>query len=133
MPLFLLLLVFIAVPLVEIALFIQVGGFIGLWPTLSIVVLTALVGTFFLRLQGLAVLARLRASLQTGDKPADLLAHGGLILAAGLLLLTPGFFTDGVGFALLIPPVRSVIIRWAARWCARWGTAHFSVQFTELD
>ncbi|MGI3210317.1 FxsA family protein [Roseovarius tibetensis] len=101
-----LLLAFIAVPLIEIALFIQVGGFIGLWPTLALVVLTALLGTWLLRLQGTLAMAELRRSFSDVEDPSEPLAHGAMILFAGALLLTPGFFTDLVGFALLSPPVR---------------------------
>lgn len=101
-----LLIAFVAVPLIEIALFIQVGGVIGLWPTLTLVVLTALLGTWLLRLQGTLALAELRRSLSEIEDPSEPLAHGAMILFAGALLLTPGFFTDLVGFALLSPPVR---------------------------
>lgn len=103
------LLAFIAVPLIEIALFIQVGGAIGLWPTLAIVILTALLGTALLRQQGLQELDKLRAALAGRGDPAEPLVHGAMILFAGALLLTPGFFTDAVGFALLLPPVRARI------------------------
>ena len=99
-----LLLAFIAVPLIEIALFIQVGGMIGLWPTLAIVILTALLGTWLLRMQGAAALTDLRRSFSEVEDPSEPLAHGAMILFAGALLLTPGFFTDAVGFALLTPP-----------------------------
>jgi UPF0716 protein FxsA len=101
-----LLIVFIAVPLIEIALFMQVGGAIGLWPTLALVVLTALLGTWLLRLQGTMALAELRRSFSDVEDPSEPLAHGAMILFAGALLLTPGFFTDVVGFGLLSPPVR---------------------------
>lgn len=109
-----LLLLFIAVPIIEIALFIQVGGFIGLWPTLAIVVLTALIGTSMLRAQGVSTLARLQTNLSTGQNPVDPIAHGAIILVSGVLLLTPGFFTDAVGFSLLLPPVRAALIKWGA-------------------
>jgi len=113
-------LAFVLVPIVEIALFIQVGGAIGLWPTLAIVILTAIAGTILVRTQGLATLAELQRSLQGEGDPTRAIAHGALILAAGLLLLTPGFFTDATGFSLLIPPVRSALIRWgAARFAGR--------------
>jgi UPF0716 protein FxsA len=102
-----LLLAFIAVPLIEIALFIQVGGVIGLWPTLAIVILTALAGTALLRRQGFQEVNRLRAALGGDGDPSEPLVHGAMILFAGALLLTPGFFTDAVGFALLLPPVRA--------------------------
>ena len=106
--------IFVLVPIIEIALFIEVGGAIGLWPTLAIVVLTALVGSALMRSQGLATLATLQNNLRTGDDPINPIAHGALILVAGVLLLTPGFFTDSVGLALLVPPVRVWVIRWVA-------------------
>ena len=105
-----LLAVFIIVPIVEIALFIQVGGFLGLWPTLAIVVLTALAGTYLVKRQGLAQLAAIQSSLNTLDNPTRPLAHGAMILASGLLLLTPGFFTDALGFLLLVPGVRDRVM-----------------------
>ena len=92
-------LAFLAVPLIEIALFVEVGGMIGLWPTLAIVVLTAVIGTWAVRSQGLLAIERLRGSFQHLDDPTEPLAHGAMILVAGALLLTPGFFTDAVGFA----------------------------------
>jgi UPF0716 protein FxsA len=107
-----LLLLFLAVPLIEIALFIQVGGLIGLWPTLAIVVLTAVAGTALVRSQGLSELNRLRASFSDLRDPTEPLAHGAMILFAGALLLTPGFFTDALGLALLAPPVRRAVLRY---------------------
>ncbi|SPJ23183.1 FxsA family protein [Palleronia abyssalis] len=101
-----LLLAFIAVPLIEIALFIQVGGLIGLWPTLLIVVVTAIIGTTLVRSQGAQALGQLKRSFNELRDPAEPLANGAMILFAGALLLTPGFFTDAVGFSLLIPGVR---------------------------
>ncbi|ABV95179.1 FxsA cytoplasmic membrane protein [Dinoroseobacter shibae DFL 12 = DSM 16493] len=103
---------FVAVPLIEIALFIQVGGWIGLWPTLAIVVVTALLGTALVRSQGLRAMADLRGSFADLRDPTEALAHGAMILFSGALLLTPGFFTDAVGFSLLMPPVRLAIIRY---------------------
>lgn len=102
-----LLIAFIAVPLIEIALFIQVGGAIGLWPTLLIVVITAVLGTFLVRTQGAMALGQLRSSFSDLRDPTEPLVHGAMILFAGALLLTPGFFTDAVGFALLIPAIRT--------------------------
>lgn len=100
---------FVTIPLIEIALFIQVGGLIGLWPTLGIVILTAVMGTFLMRQQGLRALNDLKTSLNDLSDPTEPLAHGAMILFAGALLLTPGFFTDAVGLSLLIPPVRSAV------------------------
>lgn len=102
---------FLAVPLIEIALFIQVGGWIGLWPTLGIVVLTAILGTYLVRGQGAQALGQLRRSFSELRDPAEPLAHGAMILFAGALLLTPGFFTDAVGFALLTPAFRRFAFR----------------------
>ncbi len=106
-----LLIAFIAVPLIEIALFIQVGGAIGLWPTLLIVVLTAILGTVLVRQQGSLALRQLRERMNRLDDPTEELAHGAMILFSGALLLTPGFFTDAVGFALLVPAVRVAAFR----------------------
>ena len=103
---------FVLVPLIEIALFIQVGGLIGLWPTLAIVVITAILGTALVRQQGVRAINELRGSINQLRDPTEPLAHGAMILIAGALLLTPGFFTDSVGFALLIPPVRKAAYRW---------------------
>ncbi len=103
---------FIAVPLIEIALFIQVGGAIGLWPTLIVVVATAVLGSWMVRTQGAMALENLRRSFNALNDPSEPLAHGAMILFSGALLLTPGFFTDAVGFALLLPPVRAAVFRY---------------------
>lgn len=108
---FVLLAAFIGVPLIEIALFIQVGGFIGLWPTIAVVILTAVAGTALLRHQGLGALSRLQESLDRGETPLDPVFDGFCLLAAGMLLLTPGFFTDALGFLLFTPPFRAALKR----------------------
>lgn len=111
MRLFLLLLI---VPIVEIALFIEIGGWIGTWATIAIVVLTAVLGTVMLRQQGIAVLRNVQTRLAAGENPGRLLADGAMILVAGALLLTPGFFTDAVGIGLLFPAVRGLVWNWLA-------------------
>ncbi|MEM5477933.1 FxsA family protein [Pacificibacter sp. AS14] len=98
---------FVAVPVIEIALFIQVGGFIGLFPTLAIVVLTAFLGTYLVKQQGAIAMSQLRSSFGELRDPSEPLAHGAMILFSGALLLTPGFFTDAVGFLLLVPAFRT--------------------------
>lgn len=105
-------LLFLLVPLIEIGLFIQIGGAIGLWPTLAIVVATAIAGTALMRQQGALALGELRNSFNELRDPAEPLAHGAMILFSGALLLTPGFFTDSIGFLLLLPPVRRAAYRW---------------------
>lgn len=97
---------FVSVPIIEIALFIQIGGSIGILPTLLIVILTAALGTWLVRNQGLATLSSLKNQVDSFQNPTQQLAHGAMILSAGALLLTPGFFTDGFGFLLLIPRFR---------------------------
>jgi len=117
----------VAVPIIEIALFIQVGGWLGLWPTIAIVILTAAIGTVLLRAQGLAALGELQRRLSAGEDPSATLAHGAMILVAGVLLLTPGFFTDAIGFGLLMPPVRAAGIRLAVRFArSRMTQVHMS-------
>ncbi|PTQ69684.1 FxsA family protein [Celeribacter persicus] len=102
---------FVAVPIIEIALFIQVGGLIGLWPTLLIVVVTAVLGTALVRQQGALAMSQLRQSFAELNDPAEPLAHGAMILLSGALLLTPGFFTDTMGFLLLIPAFRTFVLK----------------------
>lgn len=102
---------FIGIPLIEITLFIQVGGLIGLGWTLAIVVLTAVLGAWLVRSQGAAAMLNLRRSMSELNDPTEPLAHGAMILFSGALLLTPGFFTDAVGFALLVPQIRAWIIK----------------------
>ena len=102
---------FVLVPIIEIALFIQVGGAIGLWPTLAIMVGTAILGTTLVRNQGLQAFARLKNSFSELRDPTEPLVHGAMILVSGALLLTPGFFTDAIGFALLLPGIREAVYR----------------------
>jgi UPF0716 protein FxsA len=96
----------IVTPLVEIYLLIKVGGLIGAWPTVFLVVFTAVLGALLLRQQGFATLNEIRGRLDHGEIPATPIVEGGLLLVSGALLLTPGFATDSVGFALLVAPLR---------------------------
>ena len=106
---------FLAIPLIEIALFIQVGGAIGLGWTLLIVILTAVLGATMVRSQGAMALGQVQKSFGEIRDPTEPLAHGAMILFAGALLLTPGFFTDAVGFSLLVPTVRTLVFAWARK------------------
>lgn len=121
----LILLIFIAVPIAEIAIFIEAGELIGLWPTLALVVLTAILGTTMLRQQGLRALARAEAALQRNELPMDEVLTGLCLLVAGALLLTPGFLTDSVGFALLVPQVRRFLGRAFFRYMQQSGRTQF--------
>ena len=103
-----------AVPVAEIAVFILVGGQIGVLWTLALILLTAILGSILLRVQGFQVINRLRAETDAGRIPSKELGHGAMILVAGVLLLTPGFVTDTLGFLLFVPSFRSGIWRFLA-------------------
>ncbi len=107
----LLLILFIAVPLVEIYILIQVGHSVGALSTILLCVLTAAIGAGLIRLQGLTTLMRARRTMDQGMAPAMEMLEGVALAAAGLMLLTPGFATDAIGFLLLLPPLRQLAIR----------------------
>lgn len=109
------LLIFIVVPIVEMVILIEVGGLIGALPTVGLVVLTATLGVWLLRLQGLATLARVQEKLARDQIPETELLEGVMLLFGGALLLTPGFVTDAVGFCCLLPFTRVPIARWIMR------------------
>ena len=99
----------LVVPILEIGVFILLGGQIGVINTLLGIVLTAVIGTILLRRQGFALISQAQSQMDQGHIPGKELAHGVMLLAAGLLLLTPGFVTDTFGFLLLVPPFREGI------------------------
>lgn len=103
MRLFLALLI---IPLIEIALFVQIGGAIGLFWTITIVLLTALLGAMLLRAQGVQTIGRLQHSLENAQDPTGILADAVVIAICGIFLMTPGFFTDALGLLFLVPQVR---------------------------
>jgi UPF0716 protein FxsA len=98
--------IFLVVPIIEIYLLIQVGQVIGAGWTIFLVVFTAVIGVWLLRIQGLSTLTRAQQKLQKNELPAREMLEGMGLVVAGALLLTPGFFTDTVGFFLLFPPAR---------------------------
>jgi len=98
--------IFVLVPVIEIALFIQAGDWFGLGPTLFMIVLTAVIGVSLLRQQGLSTLYKAQQKMNQGELPAQEMVEGIMLAVAGALLITPGFFTDTVGFLLLIPVFR---------------------------
>lgn len=102
-----LLIAFIVMPIIEIAVLIQVGGWLGLWQTLALIILTAIAGTWMLRQQGFAVLSRAQTQLASGAVPLAEVFEGFCLVIAGALLLTPGFVTDVMGGLLLLPPLRA--------------------------
>ena len=110
-----LILLFTVVPIVELALLIKVGQYIGVGYTLGIVVITGVVGAYLARLQGFLTLRRIQEDINQGRMPTDRLFDGVLILCSGILLLTPGFITDIIGFMGLIPFTRNLFKRWLKR------------------
>ena len=107
-----LLIAFLTVPILEIYLLFQVGGIIGAGWTILIVIGTAILGASLLRQQGLATWTRLTQSIAQGQLPPTMLVEGILLLLSGAFLLTPGFFTDAIGFLFLMPPVRILFARY---------------------
>jgi UPF0716 protein FxsA len=116
-------LILFGLPLLEIAVFVIVGSKIGVLWTVALVVLAAIAGAVLLRIQGFGVLGRIRRELDAGRDPGRSLAHGGMILLAGLLLVIPGFVSDLFGLLLFIPPVRDFV----------WGQLRRRITVTAFD
>jgi len=108
----LLLILFISIPLIEIYLLIKVGSVIGALPTIGIVLGTAVLGAFLLKQQGISTLQRVQSQLAQGQLPAEEMIEGVILVFSGALLLTPGFFTDTIGFLCLVPAIRKALARW---------------------
>lgn len=101
----------LALPLIEIALLVEIGGALGLWPTLLWTVAGALLGVTVIREAGARTAAAVNAAMAELRDPARPAADGALRLLAGVLLILPGFFTDAMGLLLLVPPVRAILLR----------------------
>lgn len=112
-PLRILIVLFIAIPVIEIYLLIKVGSVIGAIPTILMIIGTAVLGAALLRMQGISTFQRVQGAMQRGEIPAIEMLEGLILLISGALLLTPGFFTDAIGFIALIPPARRAFIVWA--------------------
>ena len=113
---FKLFLLFLLIPVIEIYLLIQVGSVIGGLPTVAILLAISLAGAWLVRSQGFRILSELREELAQGRLPAAQLLDGALVLVGGLLLATPGFFTDFLGLFFLVPATRTLIKRWLGLW-----------------
>ena len=119
-------LLFVAVPIIEIAVFIKVGGLIGVIPTLALVIAVAIFGTWLLRQQGLQTFNKAQAAMNRGEMPVGEMLDGFFLVLAALLMVTPGLLTDAIGFALLVPQVRRALGVIARRWVmARTVRANF--------
>ena len=108
-------LAFTIIPIIEIYLLIEIGSMFGALTAVTLVILTGFLGAFLARMQGLQTLYRIQESLREGRMPSGELLDALLIVIAGLVLLTPGFLTDSVGFLLLIPATRNFIKYWLRR------------------
>lgn len=125
-----LLFVFVAIPLLELAILVWLGSRIGFLPTITIVLVTGALGALLARSQGGRILREIRAELGAGRVPAARLLDGLLILIGGISLLTPGLLSDVFGFALLLPPTRNRIKRWLRarfEWMVRSGNVSFTM------
>lgn len=110
-PVTLIILLLAVVPLIELYVLLQVGGSVGALPTIFLVVLTAVLGMMMVRWQGITTFQRVQRSLAAGELPAVEMLEALVLLVSGLLLLTPGFVTDSIGFLLLLPPLRQGVIK----------------------
>lgn len=104
-------LLFIVIPIIEIALLMQIGQWIGVWPTITIVIITAWLGAKNVKQQGISTLNSVQTKMAQGQAPSEEIVSGLMLLIAGVLLLTPGFATDIFGLSLLIPSFRKGIVK----------------------
>ena len=101
--------IFIILPIIEMYFLIQVGSFIGALSTISLVILTAIIGLMVIKAQGFQALMKAKVKVRNGEMPTEEISTGFFLIISGLFLLTPGFFTDSIGFLFLVPQVRLVI------------------------
>lgn len=113
---FKLLLLFLSVPVIEIYLLIKVGSLLGALPTVALLLAISLAGAYLVRSQGFRIISEVRDELSHGRLPAARMLDGALVLIGGLLLTTPGFFTDFIGIFFLIPATRRLIKLWLGLW-----------------
>jgi UPF0716 protein FxsA len=111
----LLVLLFVAVPIIELAVILQVGDLIGFWPTLALLIADSILGSVLMRSQGRTAWRRFNEALAAGRPPAREVLDGVLVIFGGALLLTPGFVTDIAGLCLLLPPTRAIVRRLLVR------------------
>jgi len=111
-----LLIFFVFVPVMELYILIEAGRIMGLAPTIGLIMMTGVAGAWLARSQGVEILRRIQEETSRGQMPATTLIDGALILVGGLLLLTPGFFTDALGFSFLIPATRDLWRKGLSAW-----------------
>ena len=119
---FLFIALFILIPIIEISLFIEIGSIIGSFYTITLIFITAIVGVFFVRQQGISTFQKLTSQLQNLETPVQTMFEGLVILISGILLITPGFFTDALGLLGMIPFSRIIFIKLVASYIlSRYG------------
>jgi UPF0716 protein FxsA len=111
-----LLILFVFVPVMELYILIEAGRVIGLAPTIGLIMMTGVAGAWLARSQGVEILRKIQEETSRGQMPATTLIDGALILVGGLLLLTPGFFTDALGFSFLVPLTRELWRKGLSAW-----------------
>ena len=109
-------LLFIFIPIIEIAIFISIGSNIGILNTVAIILITALVGIFLVRRQGMSLLFNAQKNMSQGIMPTEEIKGGIFLLISGLLLITPGFFTDCIGFSMFLKPVQNFVAQKAKKY-----------------
>lgn len=130
------LIIFIVIPFTELAIFASVSEHIGIWTTLSLAFLTAIIGGMLVKYQGFHTFLSMRQALDSGKMPLTEIFDGFCLVAAGALLITPGFLTDTIGFALLVPPVRAALrhfIRTHTSWAVSAGTQEWRSRTTDHE
>jgi len=111
-----LLILFVIIPVTELYILIEVGKKIGSLTTIGVIILTGIIGAYLVKSQGFMILRKIQNDLNEGIMPGDSLIQGAIILAGGILLLTPGFVTDILGFILLIPVSRNIVKKYLLKW-----------------
>ncbi len=111
-----LLILFVIVPVTELYILIEVGKKIGSLTTIGIIILTGIIGAYLVKGQGFMILKKIQNDLNEGIMPGDSLIQGAIVLAGGILLLTPGFVTDIIGFIFLIPVSRNIVKKYLLKW-----------------
>lgn len=111
-----LLIVFTVMPVLEMIIFYQLGTRVGLLPTVGLILITGVLGAWLAKREGLSVLGQIRDGLRRGLPPAGPIAEAGLVVAGGLLLITPGTLTDLMGFTLIFPPTRRLLAPFVLSW-----------------
>jgi len=129
--------IFVLIPFIELATFASVSEHIGIWTTLTLAFLTAIIGGLLVKYQGLNTIISMRSAMDQGKMPLNEIFDGFCLVAAGALLITPGFVTDTIGFALLVPPVRvglRHLIRTHTSWAVSGGASGYETrQYGQQD